>query len=76
MVFGKLDWSMQMNETKPLYYTRHKVNSKWITVLPISPEIIILLGKKEEKLKQYTLTLVLSISSWICLFRKSKEKQK
>ena len=30
MVLGKLDGNMQKNETRPLSYTTHKINSKWI----------------------------------------------
>ena len=34
----KLDRPMQKNETGPLSYTIHKINSKWIKVLDIRPE--------------------------------------
>ena len=30
MLLGKLDSHMQKNQTLPLSYTRHKINSKWI----------------------------------------------
>jgi len=34
---------MQRNETGPLFYTVSKINSKWIKVLILRPEIIKLL---------------------------------
>ena len=39
------DWTelMQRNETGPLFYTVSKINSKWIKVLILRPEIIKLL---------------------------------
>ena len=35
MVLGKLDSHMQKNDTRPLFYTTHKDNSKWIKCLNV-----------------------------------------
>ena len=38
MVLGKVDSHIKSNETEPLYYLIHKVNSKWIEDLNVRPE--------------------------------------
>jgi len=40
MVLGKLNSHMQKNETRPLFYTIHKNNSKWTKDLNVRQESI------------------------------------
>ena len=39
-VLAKLDTHMQKNESRPLPYTIHKDNSKWVKGLKVRPETI------------------------------------
>lgn len=45
MMLEKLDIHMKKNETGPILYTIHKINSKWIKDLNMRPETVKLLGE-------------------------------
>ena len=45
MMLEKLDIHMKKNETGPILYTIHKINSKWIKDLNMRHETVKLLGE-------------------------------
>lgn len=56
MMLEKLDIHMKKNETGPILYTIHKINSKWIKDLNMRPETVKLLGENiEEELHDFGL---------------------
>lgn len=59
MVLGKQNSHMQNNKTAPLFYTTHKINSKWIRDIYIRPKIMKL---QEENKEVSTLILVLAMT--------------
>ena len=66
---------IKKNETGPLFYTVHKVNSKWIKVLIVRPEIIKLL-KQNIGSRHFDIGLQVDFfEPKICKRKATKEKK-